>query len=353
MTEALRIAVDITHPAHFHFFKHAVAEWYARGHDVLLLSRDKDLTLALLDEAGWPHRQLSRARRGMAGLALELLEHGGGVWRAVGQHRSQVIAAIGGSFMVHAARLRGIPALVFYDTEHAKLSNRITYPFATRIYTPRAYQHELGPKQVRYNGYQELAYLHPNRFTPDPAKLAAEGLQPGEPFTLVRLVAWGSHHDTHDYGVRDIHTVVERLAKFGRVLISSEAPLPPDLQPYERRGSRGDVHHVMAHARLLFGESATMASESAQLGVPAIFLSTSSRGYTDELAQRYELVLNFNGANALQADALACAESILSDAAAPARFAERHRQMLAEQIDVTAFVVEQVEQFARQTGDSR
>jgi uncharacterized protein len=347
LTDPLRIAVDITHPAHFHFFKNAIAGWQAHGHSVLILSRDKDLTLQLLDEAGWTHHCLSHVRSGMAGLALELVEHGAGVWRALGKHRSQSIAAIGGTLMIHAARLRGIPALVFYDTEHAKLSNRITYPFATRIYTPRCYRDNLGAKHQRYNGYQELAYLHPNRFTPDPAKLAVEGLQPGEPFTFVRLVAWKSHHDVRDFGVKNIYNVVRRLEQYGRVLISSEAPLPDDLKPYERRGNIGDAHHIIAFARLLVGESATMASESAQLGVPSIFLSTSSRGYTDELENRYQMVFNFNGERAIEADALACAVSILGDATAPQTFQERYRRMIAEQIDVTSFIMDEVERHAR------
>lgn len=347
MGERLRIALDITHPAHFHFFKNAIAEWQAAGHDVLILSRDKDLTLALLDETGLAHRCLSKARGGMAGLAVELIQHGGGAWRALGQHRSQVAAAIGGTFIVHAARLRGIPVLVFYDTEHARLSNTITYPFATRIFTPRSYRDDLGPKQERYAGFQELPYLHPARFSPDPAKLAADGLEPGEPFTFVRLVSWQSHHDVGDYGVRDVYEVVHRLEQHGRVLISSEAPLPPDLQEYAYKGLRADVHHVLAYARLLFGESATMASESAQLGVPAIFLSTSSRGYTDELEQRYRMVFNFNGPRALQADALNCAEDILSDPDALHVFRERHRRMMDEQIDVTDFIVDRVARYAR------
>ncbi|MGQ9888361.1 MAG: DUF354 domain-containing protein [Aggregatilineales bacterium] len=347
MGEQLRIALDITHPAHFHFFKNAIAEWQAAGHDILILSRDKDLTLALLDETGLAHRCLSRARGGMAGLAVELIQHGGGAWRALGQHRSQVAAAIGGAFIVHAARLHGIPALVFYDTEHARLSNAITYPFATRIFTPRSYRDDLGPKQERYAGFQELAYLHPARFTPDPAKLAADHLEPGEPFTFVRLISWQSHHDVWGHGVRDVYEVVHRLEQYGRVLISSEAPLPPDLQDYAYKGLRADVHHVLAYARLLFGESATMASESAQLGVPAIFLSTSSLGYTDELEQRYQMVFNFNGPRALQTDALNCAESILSDPNAPQMFRERHKRMMAEQIDVTAFVVDRVVRYAR------
>ncbi len=346
-SDSLRIALDICHPADFHFFRNALMIWREQNHDVLILSRDKEVVIPLLEEAGLAHLLLTRRRNGLLGLGVELIEHNYGAWQAMRRHKTQVATTTAGAFVVHAARLLGIPALLFYDTEHARLSNAITYPFATRIFTPRAYRDDLGPKQERFDGYKELAYLHPARFTPDPAKLAADGLEPGEPFTFVRLVSWQSHHDVGDYGVRDVYEVVNRLEQHGRVLISSEDPLPPDLQDYAYKGLRTDVHHVLAHARLLFGESATMASESAQLGVPAIFLSTSSRGYTDELEQRYGMVFNFNGQRALQAAALDCAESILSDPSAPQMFRERHARMMAEQIDVTAFVVDRVVRYAR------
>jgi uncharacterized protein len=347
LADSLRIAVDITHPAHFHFFKNSILAWQERGHDVLILSRDKDLTLRLLDEIGWKHHCLSKVRRGTKGMALELVEHGSGVWRVIGKHHSQVIAAIGGTLMVHAARLRGIPALVFYDTEHAKLSNRITYPFATRIFTPRAYRDDLGPRQVRYNGYHELAYLNPKYFTPDPAKLAVEGLEPGEPFTFLRLVGWTSHHDVHGRGVTKLYEAVEMFKKYGRVLISSEGNLPNDLKPYERKGRASDVHHILAYTRLLFGDSGTMASEAAVLGAPAIFLSTLTLGYLEEQERRYQMVFNFHD----EAQALKCAEDIVSNADSVNLFRQRHDTMMSEQIDVAAFVTEQVERFAR--GEAR
>lgn len=342
---SLRIAVDITHPAHFHVFKHALAEWNAKGYDVLILARDKDLTLTLLAEAQLPFHQLSKARQGLSGLAIEWIEHASRALPLLRRHRSQVAVSVGGIFITHAARLLRIPSLVFYDTEHARISNRVTYPFATRIFTPRAYQDDLGKRHIRYLGYQELAYLHPNRFTPDPTKLALEGLTPEEPFTFIRLVAWTSHHDVSDSGITDLRAVVASLEHFGRVLISAEAPLPDDLKHYERRGTVGDVHHVLAFARLFFGESATMASEAAQLGVPGIFLSTSSRGYTDELEARYGMVHNFNGIQANQEAALEQAQHVLAQPKAV--YAERHANMMAEQVDVTHYIMQQVETFAR------
>lgn len=93
-------------------------------------------------------------------------------------------------------------------------------------------------------------------------------------FTFARLVSWQSQHDVNDYGVRDIGRVVQKLERYGRVLISSEAPLPKGLRSYERKGQVGDIHHILAFAQLCFGESATKASEAAQLGVPSVFLST-------------------------------------------------------------------------------
>src|SRR5262245_60281829 len=130
MQDSLRIALDITHPAHFHFFRNAIQLWQKAEQNVLLLSRDKDITLQLLNEVGWKHTCLSKARDGKFGLALELIEHSTGVLRAITRHRSQAIAAIGGTFMVYPAKLRHIPSLLFYDTENAKLSNKIAYPVA-------------------------------------------------------------------------------------------------------------------------------------------------------------------------------------------------------------------------------
>ncbi|MFW9998329.1 MAG: hypothetical protein ACFFD4_40195, partial [Candidatus Odinarchaeota archaeon] len=62
----------------------------------------------------------------------------------------------------------GVPVYVFYDTEHATISNLLAYPFATCIYVPRCYRKQIRWRHVRYSGYHELAYLHPKYFKPDP-----------------------------------------------------------------------------------------------------------------------------------------------------------------------------------------
>jgi predicted glycosyltransferase len=53
------------------------------------------------------------------------------------------------------------------------------------------------------------------------------------------------------------------------------------------------MHDVLFFSTLFYGESATMASESACMGVPAIFIDSVGRGYTEELENRYGLLFNF------------------------------------------------------------
>ncbi len=343
----MRILVDITHPAHAHFFRHAIRRWQAAGHAVLITSRAKDIAQALLAEFGFEHTPIGRARPGIAGLAVELVERAGALHRLAGDFRPDVATAVAGTFAVYGMLPRRVPTVVFYDTEHARFANAITYPLAAAVVTPRAYNRSAGRRHIRYNGFQELAYTHPSVFTPDPAALAREGLAPGEPFSIVRLVNWGASHDVSDYGVTSLESAVSALARHGRVVISSEKPLPAHLQAMQLKGPHTNMLHLQAFARLLFGESATMASECAMLGTPAIFLSTSRRGYIDELQARYDMVYAFHDPHTGQQEALAKAEALLTDPDVPAAWQRKRAAMLAELIDVTAFICATVERHAR------
>ncbi|MDG1901157.1 MAG: hypothetical protein P8I80_02905 [Bacteroidales bacterium] len=60
----------------------------------------------------------------------------------------------------------------------------------------------------------------------------------------------------------------------------------------------------MAYSSLLFGESATMASESAVLGVPAVYLDNKGRCYTNEEESKYKIVFNYTESNEDQEKAI-------------------------------------------------
>lgn len=343
----MRILLDITHPAHVHFFRNAIRQWQTEGDTVLITSRDKDITLQLLEQFGFEHRCLSVAKRGVIGLALELTERGLKLVREVQRFKPDVAAAIAGTFIVYGCLPHRVPTVVFYDTEHAKVSNAITYPLASAVVTPQAYEGNIGKKHIRYQGFQELAYTHPRVFTPDTTVLEAEGFKQGEPYSIVRLVNWQASHDLGDSGVQDLQQVVSTLSQYGRVILSSESPLPDDLKSLQMRGSYKNMLHLQAFARLLYGESATMASECAMLGVPAIFVSSSRRGYINVLQNQYDMVYSYNDPINRQSQSLTKAVELLANPETPSIWQRKREKLLSELIDVTQYIVDTVRSFAR------
>ena len=85
-----------------------------------------------------------------------------------------------------------------------------------------------------------------------------------------------------------------------------------------------------------------MAAESAVLGTPSIFVSSSRRGYTDELEEKYGLVHTFSGENQ-QELALKKAIEILTDKDSKKKWSKKREKMLKEKIDVARFLADLIE----------
>ena len=142
----------------------------------------------------------------------------------------------------------------------------------------------------------ELAYLHPKYFKPNNNAHKILGIKEGEPYVIIRFVNWLANHDLGHSGIsmKSKIKAVKEFGKYAKVFITSEKELPEELEDYRIKIEPHLMHEVMSSAKLLYGESATMASESAVLGVPAIFIDNDGRCYTDEEEQRYGIVFNFN-----------------------------------------------------------
>src|SRR5690606_14933180 len=132
------------------------------------------------------------------------------------------------------ARLLGKPSIVFSDTEHATLHHKLTLPFATKIYTPSCYRIDLGKKHIRFEGYMELSYLHPNYFLPNKEVLSILGIPEGIKYAILRFVSWGAVHDFGHKGMslENKRKAVMEISKYAKVFISAEGELPDDLESF-------------------------------------------------------------------------------------------------------------------------
>lgn len=340
----MRVLIDINHPAHVHYFRNFARIMIKKGHDILFVSRNKEMAHRLLTLYGIPYIDRGKGKDGKIGKFLYLLYADLKLLQISRELKPDLYLNFLHPYPSQVARLLGKPSLVFSDTEHASLHHKLTVPFATKVYTPYCYRLDLGSKQVRFNSFMELAYLHPNYFTPNPAVLGVLQVQPNEKYVIVRFVSWAAAHDFGHTGMSLQNKIlaVQRLARHARVFISSEGALPPELEQYRIQIPFDMMHDALYYSSLLFGESATMASEAAVLGTPAIFIDNDGRGYTDEQGQRYGLVFNFTESLEDQQLAIGKAEELMQDANTKAASVRSRSQLLAESLDTTQFMVREV-----------
>lgn len=283
----MRILIDIVHPADVLFFKRPIDDFLARGDELLVLSRHKDITCSLLDNLGVVHRSISRAGNGKMALLRELLLRDREIFRATRRFEPQVMLGFGGVSISHVTQLTGVPSVAFYDSENAKLQTSITWPFISHLYVPLSYR---GPiphnRTTRLPGTKDLSYLHPSAFRPDFEMALAAGLCAKRKNFFIRVVEWRANHDLGKSGwtPKALVALVNWLAQKGKVHLSAEREIPEELKVFRYSGDLESVHHLIAHCDLLVGESATMASEAAILGVPGIYAGRDFPCYTRELA---------------------------------------------------------------------
>jgi predicted glycosyltransferase len=308
----MRILLAIGHPGHVHHFKNFIWEMESKGHVIKVLAVDKEMVRSLLETFDIPYTLVMNSGKNLSEHLINMISSDYKVLKIAKEFQPDIFVGRASPFLAHISAIQRKPYIAFSDTEHAKLIKWVTFPFADSICTPSCFSMDVGNKHIRYHGYTELAYLHPNRFTPNPAVLTEIGLTEGDPFIIVRFVSWQASHDVGQHGIRDKVGLVKALEQYGRVLITSEGALP-ELQPYQIRVSPEKLHDLLYYATLYVGEGSTTASECAVLGTHAIYVNTLRLGYIAEEDEKYHLVSDFSGRDCTDETVLAEARRLLQN----------------------------------------
>ena len=140
---------------------------------------------------------------------------------------------------------------------------------------------------------------------------------------------------------------MRELQRYGHVYVSSEGPLPPELEPYRVTVSPERIHDLIYYARLFVGDSGTMATEAALLGTPAIrcssFVGQDDLGNFIELEKDYGLLKNYASSDAVMRTAV----EILEDPSSRSVSRLNRDRVLSEKIDVTGYLLWFVENYPR------
>ena len=337
----MRVLFDLTHPAHVHRFKNVIRLLEARGHQALVTTRRKDVTTDLLDAMGIPHMCLSRQQPGLVRMAGELLVRNVRVLAIARRLRPDVFVGCSGVSVALAAAILRIPVLIHEDTEHARLQHLIGRPMATCIFSGTFYEIDMGKRQRRYRGHSALLYLHPRNFQPDFKAVRAAGISPEDRLILLRLVSWEAAHDRglRGAGEAEVRNVVDRLSRHGRVLISTEGPLPDSLKAFRNPVPADHMLDLMAASTLYIGEGATMAGEAAVLGVPAIYCNPLYVSHVAWMEKTYGLLRCVPSL----ASGLETAEEWLQRPNLRQEWQAKRSRLLEDSEDVTEFVYRLIE----------
>ena len=350
----MRILIDVNHPAHVHLFRNAAQEWERRGHSILWVARDKDIVIDLLHLYDIDFKLLSMHRRGILGLGQEMLIRDWKLLRIVLGYKPDVM--LGTSVNItHVSRLTPTRSIFFTESDPhlIRLITYLSFPFADVIVIPDVLPDTKWiSKQVKHPSYHKLAYLHPNRFTPDPKVLDKLGIAPGEPFSIVRFIAWGASHDIGQGGLSTDaqRRVIETLQSHGRVFITTEVDLPPELAPYRFHIAPDLMHDALYYATLFVGDSQSMTTEAALLGTPALRCNSMVGRTTviDELEYKYDLCYGFLPSQVDQL--IAKINELFQTKDLKLQWDEKRKRLLADKIDLTDWIVEFVENYVTNGG---
>ncbi len=336
----MRILIDIGHPAHLHIFRNFAKEMEKEGHEILFTCRDKEFEIYLLNYYGFNYKTFGKSYKSVVGKLFGLVKFDILEILTALKFKPDLFMGAGSMYAAHAAAALRKPCFNFEDTFNME-QVKLYLPFVEKIFVSTAgYPDSIDKnKLVLYDGYHELAYLHPNRFTPDSSIYKELGLKEGQQYVLMRFVAWNATHDIGESGFSLDYKInlVKTLAKICPVFISAEDDLPKELEEFRLKTPIEKIHHVMAFASLFIGEGATMSSESAMLGTPAIYVDTQD-AYTIDEQEKYGLMFHYKN----QEPTLGKAIEILKDSNSKAIFTKRRDEMLKTKVDVTQFLLDYV-----------
>jgi uncharacterized protein len=344
----MNILIDIGHPAHFHYWRNFAKIFLDKGSNLLFTFRDKEITKDLLECYDYDYVCLGKPYSGIKNKLKGLITFNYKLLKTARAFKPDIFLSAGSPYAAMVSSLMRKPHISLEDTFNFE-QIRIYLPFTNTVLTANYSHPSLGKKEIMYSGYQELAYLHPEYFIPDINILSEIGVKRDEKYVVLRFVSWQATHDMGHKGISMENKIkaVYEFNKSAKVFISSENELPRELASYKLNIAPNRMHDVIAFSTLLYGESATMASEAAMMGVPAIYLDNIGRYYTREQEKKYGLVFNYSESKEDQLLSVNKAMEIIQSDYIKEDWQIKKQKMLSEKINVTDFLVWFVENYPK------
>jgi len=348
----MKILFYLGHPAHFHLFRPVIETLKKNNHSIKILIKKKDILEDLLRIYNWEYVNiLPKGRKdNFLSISLGLIKRDMALNNFIKNFKPDLMLGTSPE-IAHIGRLKNIASIVVNEDDYKAvfLFSILSYPFATHILAPRSCKvGRWSHKNIPYNGYHELTYLHPNYFKPDKGKIE-NLLKNTERYFIIRFAKLTAHHDAGKSGIDKsiARSIIYILKPHGKIYITSERELEQEFEKYRININPINMHHALYYADMYIGDSQTMTAEAAVLGTPAIRFNdfVGKLGYLEELEHQYSLTSGIKTSEPQKLYNLI--KSLVAMPNLKEEWQERRQKMLKDKIDVTAFMVWFIENYPK------
>ncbi len=285
----MRVIVDIAHPAHVNFYKNAIDIFNKKYGEVSIVVNRRGSVVEILKKEcpnndivsiGTHHHSLLGKISGFVKRDIQLMSY-------LHKKEFDLTTGVADVYIAPISRILGKPSVLFYDDFEYKLCFYLAQLTATRYVIPSCIP--VAKKNIlKYDGFKELAYLHPNYFKPDKKALEQYGLTPYN-YVFVREVS-GISLNYKNFQHEDLSRIIQHLKELGLKLVLS-------LEDRTQVGKYSDdvillkepindIHSLLYFASFTISSGDSMARESCLVGTPSIYTGGRDMIINKELIKR-------------------------------------------------------------------
>jgi hypothetical protein len=283
------VVIDIAHYPHVNFYKHAIEALKEKNVNVLVILRSRGKLVSIFQKEcpDVPHVLIGKHRQSLFGKMSSIIIRDLAFLNYLRNIDFEVGTGVGSIALAHTTRFFGKPSILFGDDIEEKLSHYLGHYWATWDVRPKCVPVQ-GKNLLKYNGFKELAYLHPNHFTPDEKALEPYTLNPYE-YVFIREVSSASLNYRR-LKMGKLANILDYLKKEDlKILLSIEDKTLINLfkeyciilkEPLE------DIHSLLSYALFTVSSGDSIARESCLIGTPAIYTGGRDMAINNELIKR-------------------------------------------------------------------
>lgn len=267
-----KILFDLNHPVDVNFFKNTIIQLNNYSNfqiDIIFRERGRLESIANY-ELPVKAVKIGSHKKNVLSKVFGQLRREWQTYKYIKKGKYAVVICFGGTSVL-GARLAKVPFLAFDDDFEYKLAFYYANIFATKHIYPDFIRYS-NKKVIKYAGYKEFAYLHPNYFTPNIIALEDYKLKENS-YIFIRHISNASLNYT--FQQIDILAFLNKVSQYNFLIVLSIED--KSLLPFIEKNiiilnePVADIYSIMYYSLLCISFGDTVAREAALLGVPTVY----------------------------------------------------------------------------------